>query len=101
MLAASGVDAMLKAKGLTSGSLYNRIDQAAEANMITKDMAQWAHEVRLDANEPRHADEKRPLPTVEEAKKTVEFARALGDFLFVFPARVQRGRKPPSGSPDA
>lgn len=50
MLAASAVDAMLKAKGLTKGSLYARIDEAARSHLITGDMAAWAHDVRLDAN---------------------------------------------------
>ena len=39
MLAASSVDAMLKAKGLTEGSLYARIKKAAEQHLITEDMA--------------------------------------------------------------
>jgi hypothetical protein len=51
MLAASTVDAMLKVKGYQSGNLYQRIDKAAEDHLITADMAKWAHEVRLDAND--------------------------------------------------
>jgi hypothetical protein len=42
MLAASAVDAMLKTKGLASGSLYQRIDGAAQQHLITADMAQCA-----------------------------------------------------------
>jgi DNA-directed RNA polymerase subunit RPC12/RpoP len=91
MLGASAVDAMLKAKGYKDGNLYNRIEQAAKENLITADMAKWAHEVRLDANEQRHADELVVLPGAEEARRTVDFALALGQFLFVLPARVQRG----------
>lgn len=91
MLAASAVDAMLKAKGYKQGTLNNRIDEAAKDHLITSEMAQWAHEVRLDANDPRHADEKAPLPDEGSARKTVEFAQALAQFLFVLPARVQRG----------
>lgn len=91
MLAASCVDAMLKAKGLSSGSLYARIDQAASQHLITADMATWAHDVRLDANDQRHADAEVPLPTQDQAQKCAEFAVALGQFLFVLPARVQRG----------
>ncbi len=91
MLAASCVDAMLKAKGLSSGSLYARIDQAASQHLITADMATWAHDIRLDANDQRHADTEAPLPTQDQAQKCVEFAMALGQFLFVLPARIQRG----------
>lgn len=91
MLAASAVDAMLKAKGLTSGSLYSRIDAAKEGGIITADMAVWAHQVRLDANEQRHSDEESPLPTGQDAAQSIEFASALAQFLFVLPSRVQRG----------
>jgi len=51
MLAASAVDAMLKEKGYKDGSLYKRIEQAAGDHLITAEMASWAHEVRLDAND--------------------------------------------------
>jgi hypothetical protein len=94
MLTASAVDAMLKDKGYKDGSLYTRIDAAANDNLITKEMALWAHEIRLDANDQRHADESAPLPSSADAEKVIEFASALAQFLFVLPARVERGRKP-------
>ena len=100
MLSASAVDAMLKAKGYKEGSLYNRINKAAEEHIITNEMAKWAHEVRLDANEPRHADEKEPLPTEDDARKCVDFVLALGQFLFILPARVQRGIEEAKSSGD-
>lgn len=91
MLTASAVDAMLKAKGYTEGSLYSRIDRAAADHVITVDMAKWAHEIRLDANDQRHADETAPLPSAEDARHAVEFAMALGQFMFVLPSRIRRG----------
>ena len=93
MLAASSVDAMLKTKGYKDGTLYTRINKAVEDHLITSEMAKWAHEIRLDANEQRHADENALLPSDEDAKKCVDFANALGEFLFVLPARVARGLK--------
>ncbi len=93
MLAASAVDAMLKAKGLTAGSLYTRIDEAAGQHLLTQEMSKWAHEVRLDANDQRHSDDGAPLPDQKQAEKCVEFAAALGEFMFSLPARVQRGRE--------
>ena len=98
MLAASAVDAMLKAKELTAGSLYSRIDEAVKAHLITDQMAEWAHDVRLDANDQRHSDDNAPLPNAEQAKKCVEFATAFGQFLFVLPARVERGIKSAKGN---
>jgi Domain of unknown function (DUF4145) len=91
MLAASSVDAMLKAKGMKEGSLYKRIDKAVSEHLITPDMAKWAHEVRLDANDQRHADDAAPLPTAKDAKRAVDFAMALGTFMFVLPSLVERG----------
>lgn len=91
MLAASAVDAMLKEKGLENGSLYSRINKAVEENLMTENMATWAHEIRLDANDERHADDEATLPNENDAKRTVDFALALAEFLFVLPSRVRRG----------
>jgi len=92
MLTASAVDSMLKEKGLKEGSLYKRIETAAKDHLITAEMSEWAHEVRLDANDQRHVDEEGALPDEADARKSIEFATALAQFLFVLPARVARGR---------
>ena len=91
MLAASSVDSMLKLKGYKDGSLSSRIKEAAKSHLITEDMAKWAHEVRLDANDQRHADDTAVLPTPEDAQRAIDFTQALAQFLFVLPNKVQRG----------
>ena len=91
MLAASAVDAMLKLRDYVDGSLYARIEKAAADHVIAADMAQWAHEVRLDANDQRHADPSAALPSAADAQRAIDFAAALSELLFVLPARVQRG----------
>ena len=91
MVCASAVDAMLKAKEYKDGSLYTRIDKAAQDHLLTPEMAKWAHQVRLDANDQRHADEEASLPSTEDAQRSIDFANALAQLLFVLPARVQRG----------
>ncbi|WP_453968852.1 DUF4145 domain-containing protein [Amorphus sp. MBR-141] len=93
VMAGSAVDAMLKHLGYSSGSLYTRIDEALQKNLLTKGMADWAHTVRLESNRPRHADAERPNVTREEARQSVDFAEALGNFLFVLTARIERGIK--------
>ena len=93
MLAGSAIDAMLKIKGLKDGSVYARIEKAVEDGILTKDMSKWAHAVRLESNKPRHADLDEPHATKEQALLVLEFAKALGDFLFVLPARVAAGVK--------
>lgn len=91
LMAASAVDAMLKQFGHTEGSLYSRIDAAVGAHLLTEGMGAWAHAVRLEANNVRHADGHRPHLTSAEAIQVVEFADALGDFLFVLSAKIQEG----------
>lgn len=91
MLAASAVDAMLKHRGLKDGSLYARIEAAVEEHLITVEMSQWAHAVRLDANDQRHADDNAQLPGTDDATRSIEFATALADILFVLPARITTG----------
>lgn len=91
VMAGSAVDAMLKAIGYEDGSVYTRIDTALNNNKLTEGMAKWAHSVRLGSNRPRHADVEKPHVTPEEAMQSVEFAEALGNFLFVLTAKIERG----------
>jgi hypothetical protein len=93
MLAASAIDAMLKDKGYKDGTLYSRIEKASKNHLITTEMAAWAHDIRLDANDQRHSDESAILPSKLDATKVIEFTNALAQFLYVLPARVERGRK--------
>lgn len=93
MLSASSIDAMLKTKGYKEGSLYKRIEKAVEDHLITAEMAKWAHQVRLGANDERHADEDAELPTSKDAEKLIDFTTALAQFLFVLPARIEQGIK--------
>ena len=90
MLAASSIDAMLKDKGLKSGTLYKRIEDATEKNLLTSEMSQWAHEIRLSANEPRHADDDFDGATAQDVEQILEFASALGQYLYSLPARVKK-----------
>ncbi len=91
MLCASAVDGMLKAIGFVEGTLYARINQAKIANKLTEGMAEWAHQVRLEANDPRHADPMEPHKTPDEAQNAIRFTEALAELLFVLPAKITRG----------
>lgn len=93
VMAGSAVDSMLKALNLKDGSLYSRIDKAVEQHLLTSEMGEWAHEVRLGSNRPRHADQDKPHVSQDEAKQSVEFAEALGYFLFVLTKRIERGKE--------
>jgi len=100
MVAGSAVDAMLKFLGYTEGSLYKRIDAALADGILTKGMADWAHSVRLGSNRPRHADADRPHVSSEEARLSVSFAQALGDFLFVLTAKIEEAVQQAAGTLD-
>ena len=94
MAACSAVDAMLQSRDeelKNLGTLNERINKAAEKNLITEDMKTWATQVRLDAIDQRHPEKGIPVSNVEEAKRIIEFAKALAMFLFVVPAMVTRG----------
>jgi len=91
VLCASAVDDMLKQKGLINGSLYSRIDSATNTNILTPEMAKWAHQIRLDANDERHADFDASMATSDDAKKCIEFTRTLAELLFVLPSKVTKG----------
>jgi hypothetical protein len=89
VMAGSAVDAMLKASGYEKGTLYERIDKALTDQLLTRGMADWAHSVRLGSNRPRHADKDSPHVSPEDARRSVDFAEALGNFLFVLTAQIE------------
>lgn len=91
VMSGSAVDAMLKKIGYTGGSVYSRIEAAVRDHKLTENMGAWAHEVRLGSNRPRHADGEKPHVSPDEARQSVEFAEALGNFLFVLTERIKRG----------
>jgi len=103
MLCNSAVDAMLKARGFNDKkqSIHQRIKAAAEQNVLTSDMADWAQEVRIGSNNPRHADEENPHATAQDAENALEYASTLGSLLFELPKRIETGRARAAVKPDA
>ena len=101
VMSGSAVDAMLKELGYEKGSVYDRIDNAVKDHIITAAMGEWAHVVRLGANRPRHADKDAPHVSDDEAKQSLEFAEALGNFLFVLTAKIDRGIRAAQPEPSA
>ncbi|MNE09974.1 hypothetical protein D3C80_1026690 [compost metagenome] len=90
VMSGAAVDAMLKELGLEKGSVYQRIDEAVAQGKLTQNMAEWAHQVRLGSNRPRHADKENPHVSEAEAKQSLDFATALVHFLFILSAQVAR-----------
>tara|TARA_R110002124_G_scaffold286892_1_gene469062 strand:+ start:1674 stop:2351 length:678 start_codon:yes stop_codon:yes gene_type:complete len=92
MLSGSAIDAMFKEKGYKKGTVNERIKQAVTDGVLTEGMSEWAHAVRIESNNPRHADLESPHSSVAQAETMIAFAKALGEFLFVLPAKVERGK---------
>ena len=71
LMSAAAIDAMLKDKNVNSGSLNQRIDEAVRVGLITNGMAEWAHRVRLDGNDSRHADAASPDLSWDDAQRAM------------------------------
>ena len=56
--------------------------------MLVPSMAEWAHRVRIDANNPRHADDDVPHLSRDHAERAFAFAEAIAQFLYVIPSRM-------------
>jgi uncharacterized protein (UPF0147 family) len=72
MLANSAIDAMLKARGLTDGSVFSRLKLAVSQGLLTEEIRNWADIVRNDSNNPRHADDEIPHVTADRARLLIE-----------------------------
>lgn len=94
LMSAACVDATLKERGYVDGNLHPRIKKAYEDNLITDEMKAWAMDIKEFANDQRHADIDAEEPTLDDAKRCVEFAEMLAEILFVLPSRIAHHRNP-------
>ena len=63
-----GQEAALKDKFPTiQGPLNQRINEAAKQQKLTPELAEWAHQIRLDGNDAAHGD--KPLSQKDVAEK--------------------------------
>lgn len=79
-------------EALNSGNLQKRIE-ALPLNIATPAMKEWAHHIRLDANEATHDVEEF---TEEDAKKLQLFAEMFLTYAFTLPAMMKRAKGEPS-----
>lgn len=96
MASCSAIDAMLKDRGIgrrnddgKERSLHGRLKDAVSEGVLTQEMADWGHRIRLDANDQRHADEEAELPTSKKASEILDLAKGLAEVLFVLPAKAK------------
>lgn len=91
VMSASAVDAMLKELDYEKGDIKTRLELAVSDGKLTQGMADWANHVRLEANNVRHADVNRPHLSKQDAENCLNFAEALGEFLFALPSKISVG----------
>ena len=91
LMARTVVEATAKAKGITTGSLYAKIDALAAQNFIRKDTKEAAHEIRHLGNDTAHGD----IDDVPEAGDVRDVLVLMDEILsevFQGPARTARLR---------
>ena len=67
-------------------NLEKRIDKLAAAGLITKDLQQWAHKIRLEGNGALHELDE---PTFEQATELELFTELMLTYLFTLPAKIR------------
>ena len=70
-----------------TGSLKKRIDSAADAGAITKDLAEWAHRIRLDGNEAAHDEEPFSSPEIQALQRFTELVLL---YMFTLPGMLRK-----------
>jgi hypothetical protein len=74
-----------------SGNLKTRID-ALPADVATPAMKEWAHHVRLDANDAAHEPEEF---SEDDAKQLHTFAEMFLTYAYTLPAMMKRAKESP------
>lgn len=84
------LDTGLKAKfPEINGTLLQRIEKAAEQNELTPDLAEWAHQIRIDGNDATHEED--PF-SKEDAKRLQTFTSLVLIYLFTLPGMLKKAR---------
>lgn len=91
LLARSVVEATSKDKGITSGSLMQKIDAMHEARLVREDVRDGAHEIRFLGNDMAHGDSLVPASS-EDAELVITLMDEVLAEIYQGPARVRRRR---------
>jgi hypothetical protein len=78
-----------KAPESASKPLVKRIDALSNDGLITSDMRDWAHEIRLGGNEAAHDDD--PIER-EDAERLNQFTDAFLRYAYTLPAMVKSNK---------
>ena len=71
--------------------LYQQIDELFKNGVITKDIQEWAHEVRFLGNDAAHPS--KDTVSKDDAKDILDLLESLCEFLYVAPAKAAEQKK--------
>jgi Domain of unknown function (DUF4145) len=72
------------------GNIRDRIDALAAKDLLTPDLMEWAHQVRLGGNDAAHDED--PY-TPEEAEELLSFAELYLTYVYSLPGRLKARRE--------
>ncbi|MFE2751158.1 DUF4145 domain-containing protein [Actinosynnema sp. NPDC059335] len=91
-MARSVVEATAKEKGITKGTLVQKIDEMDTQRLLRPHIREAAHEIRHLGNEMAHGDFVQPV-TEEESEETLGLMAEILNEVFQSPARVERRKQ--------
>lgn len=74
-------------------TLYTHIEAAKDNGGLTKELAEWAHEIRGLGNEATHEEE--PFPQ-DDAQMLDQFTELMLTYLFTLPGKLKEARPAPA-----
>ena len=75
------------------GTLFERIERAAGQGGLTADLAEWAHQIRLDGNDAVHGGEQF---SKEDAECLHTFTELVFLYMFTLPGMLEEARVEPA-----
>jgi hypothetical protein len=91
-MARAVVEAIAKGKGITKGTVQNKIDRLHAEGHIGEDMREAAHEIRFAGNEAAHGDLVKETISLKEAAEIVGLMDKMLERVYQEPAKVARVR---------
>lgn len=80
-------------KGTTKDKLKDQINELCDKRIITEDIRDWGHEIRLTGNIGAHPDEDGLKGvTKEDAEQMMQFMERYLEYVYVLPAKVAEQR---------
>lgn len=80
-------------KGAKKDRLIDQIDELFDNDVITGDIKDWAHEIRLAGNIGAHPDKDGLNDvTAQDAKEMIDFMEEYLNYVYIMPSKVEEKR---------